>query len=69
MTRFLMTKIVANMTSQSYADSLRAAISDDESHELSYYNAYYNQPDSGTSHLSIVDSHGNAVAVTTTINL
>ncbi|XP_022108894.1 gamma-glutamyltranspeptidase 1-like isoform X2 [Acanthaster planci] len=62
-------EIVANMTLQSYADSLRAAISDNESHDPSYYTAYYNQPDSGTSHLSVVDTHGNAVAVTSTINL
>ncbi|XP_038058650.1 glutathione hydrolase 1 proenzyme-like isoform X1 [Patiria miniata] len=62
-------ELVANMTSQSYADSLRAAISDTESHGLSYYKAYYNQPDSGTSHLSVVDGDGNAVAMTSTLNL
>ncbi|XP_022086450.1 gamma-glutamyltranspeptidase 1-like [Acanthaster planci] len=62
-------EIVANMTSQAYADSLRAAIDDNMSHDPSYYTAYYNQPDSGTSHLSVVDTHGNAVAATSTINL
>ncbi|XP_022108887.1 gamma-glutamyltranspeptidase 1-like isoform X2 [Acanthaster planci] len=62
-------EIVANMTSQSYADSLRAAIDDNMSHDPSYYTAYYNQPDGGTSHLSVVDTYGNAVAATSTINL
>ncbi|XP_038058647.1 glutathione hydrolase 1 proenzyme-like isoform X1 [Patiria miniata] len=62
-------EVVANMTSQSYADSLRAAISDDSSHDPSYYAGYYNQPDSGTAHLSVVDGDGNVVSVTSTINL
>ncbi|XP_038058653.1 glutathione hydrolase 1 proenzyme-like isoform X2 [Patiria miniata] len=61
-------EIVANMTSKSYADSLRAAISDDSSHDPSYYKAYCNQPDSGTAHLSVVDGDGNAVSVSSTIN-
>ncbi|XP_022108892.1 gamma-glutamyltranspeptidase 1-like isoform X2 [Acanthaster planci] len=62
-------EIIANMTSQSYADALRAAIDDNQTNDPSYYTAYYYQPDGGTSHLSIVDTHGNAVSATSSINL
>ncbi|XP_033627886.1 glutathione hydrolase 1 proenzyme-like [Asterias rubens] len=61
-------ELVANMTSQAYADSLRAHIDDNDSHDPSYYTSYFNRPDSGTAHLSVVDGNGNAVSVTSTVN-
>ncbi|XP_002734130.2 glutathione hydrolase 1 proenzyme-like [Saccoglossus kowalevskii] len=62
--------LIANMTSDEYAENLRMLIDDDRTHEPDYYGAdYYTSNDGGTSHLSVVDEDGNAVAVTSTINL
>ncbi len=57
------------MTSQANADLLRAQIIDDATHDLSYYNTFYIQSDSGTSHMSVIDGDGNAVGITSTPNL
>lgn len=57
------------MTAQSYADSLRARIDDDRTHNYTYYEPEFQLvEDSGTSHISIVDQYGNAAAITSTIN-
>lgn len=58
------------MTSQTYADELRALISDSQTHNISYYGAKYAEPpdDSGTTHLSILSKDGSAVSLTSTIN-
>ena len=56
------------MTMDWYADDIRTKITN-ESHKVPYYEPEFDVPESyGTSHLSIVDEEGNAVAATTTIN-
>ncbi|XP_071111338.1 scoloptoxin SSD14-like [Haliotis cracherodii] len=62
--------LVANLTSRDYADGIRSLIWDNQTHDLMYYGpTFYDQLKTSTSHLSIVDNEGNAVAVTTTVNL
>jgi gamma-glutamyltranspeptidase/glutathione hydrolase len=59
---------VEMLTSQSYADELAARITD-----FTHPAAFYGLPtqadnDAGTTHLSVIDAQGNAVALTTTVN-
>ena len=62
-------QLVANLTSKTYSDSIRKLITDDSTHDYHYYGpSFYTPKTSGTSHLSVVDHHGNAVSVTSTIN-
>ncbi|XP_067679933.1 glutathione hydrolase 1 proenzyme-like [Haliotis asinina] len=62
--------LVANLTSHDYADEIRSLIWDNQTHGLMYYGpTFYDQLKTSTAHLSIVDKDGNAVAVTTTVNL
>ncbi|XP_070573060.1 glutathione hydrolase 1 proenzyme-like [Ptychodera flava] len=62
--------IITNMTSPEYAASLRDKINDNQTHDYLYYGPdFYLKDDTGTSHLCAVDADGNAVAVTSTINL
>ena len=56
---------VARLTSASYAAALRARIRDDATLAADQYGS---TPDHGTSHLSVMDADGGAVACTTTIN-
>ena len=57
------------MTSDWFADDLRSRINDSRTFPVEYYDPAFELPDDhGTSHLSIVDADGNAVAMTSTIN-
>jgi len=63
------TELVKNLTSRSYADEIRKLISDNTTRDYSFYGpTYYDQNTTGTSHLSVIDTEGSAVAVTSTIN-
>ncbi|GAA6031241.1 hypothetical protein JCM8097_005563 [Rhodosporidiobolus ruineniae] len=53
-----------------YAASVRGNITDDRTHPLGYYKPRYDiLEDHGTTHLSVIDQWGGAVALTTTVNL
>ncbi|XP_049765276.1 scoloptoxin SSD14-like [Schistocerca cancellata] len=64
-------EIVKNLTSRSYAESIRAQISDTETYsDPEHYGAVLSQPDDhGTAHISVIAPNGDAVSVTSTINL
>lgn len=58
-----------NMTSAKVGTQVRLRITDDETHNISYYGAEISPPtDHGTTHLSIYGPNGDAVALTSTIN-
>ncbi|XP_074662049.1 scoloptoxin SSD14-like isoform X2 [Tubulanus polymorphus] len=62
-------QLVNNLTSQSYATFHRNLISDNTTHEPSFYGNQTSKLDqTGTSHFSIVAPNGDAVALTSTIN-
>ena len=58
------------MTSEDYSSHIRQKIDDDQTFNVSYYEpAFEGFTDGGTAHLSVLDQFGNAVGITSTINL
>ena len=64
------TRVLRDMLSETFNAELRSSIEDHAVVNLKQYGARYNQltEDHGTTHLSVVDAEGNAVAMTSTIN-
>ncbi|KAH7888834.1 gamma-glutamyltranspeptidase [Phlebopus sp. FC_14] len=61
---------VAELSTKEYADLIAANLTDDRTHPAEYYNPEFDvKTDHGTSHTSVVDRAGMAVALTTTVNL
>ena len=55
-------------TNSTYAEELRQKIWDNATHDSIYYGGFYrNEPDDGTTHLSVLGPTGDAVSVTSTI--
>jgi gamma-glutamyltranspeptidase/glutathione hydrolase/leukotriene-C4 hydrolase len=62
--------VYPEMIEDAHAFACRSRINDSRTYEPSYYNVLGATPDdSGTSHLSVIDQFGSAVALTTTVNL
>ncbi|XP_019631209.1 PREDICTED: gamma-glutamyltranspeptidase 1-like [Branchiostoma belcheri] len=63
-------ELIRNMTSDDYAESLRLRITDSTTHDYRYYGPSFVLPeDGGTSHVSVLAPNGDAVSVTSTVNL
>ncbi|VDL70783.1 unnamed protein product [Nippostrongylus brasiliensis] len=64
------TEIARNITSPEWAEWIRSMITEVAQPD-SYYGGTFEAPpeDHGTTHISVIDTHGNAVSVTSTINL
>jgi len=63
-------KRIRQLQSKSYAEAVRVNISADTTYSWEHYHPAYEPVDpKGTSHLSVLDNYGNAVALTTTVNL
>ncbi|CAF5172178.1 unnamed protein product, partial [Rotaria magnacalcarata] len=61
--------LLSLILSPEYAEEIRERINEHKTQPLAYYEPMFEpQTDHGTSHCSIIDSDGNAVAVTSTIN-
>jgi gamma-glutamyltranspeptidase/glutathione hydrolase len=59
----------ARLLSREYARDIAAHIDKTKTHSMSEYGRFFAHSDSGTSHFSVIDAAGNAVACTETINL
>ena len=65
-----MRELVVNMTSQETANIFRAKIDDSKTHQTAFYLTKASSlGDHGTAHTSIVDSYGDAVSLTSTVNV
>ena len=64
-------ELVANLTSEQWWAATRARISDTETHlEPEWYGAEFSAAeDGGTAHMSVLSPAGDAVSVTSTVNL
>ncbi|MFK7778789.1 MAG: gamma-glutamyltransferase [Gimesia sp.] len=60
---------VQRLTNQKYASQLASRIDAQKTKSLKEYGRYVPPQDGGTSHYSVIDARGNAVACTETINL
>lgn len=60
-----------NLTSEEYANTIRAKILDNRTFDSAdhYGGIYYNKEDHGTAHMSVLAANGDAVSVTSTVNL
>ncbi|XP_050298141.1 scoloptoxin SSD14-like isoform X2 [Anthonomus grandis grandis] len=63
--------LLSNLTSPKYAESIRKRIMDNTTfQDPSHYGAVYYQKDQhGTAHISIIDQNGDAISVTSSINI
>lgn len=60
---------VDRMLNREYAREIAQRISKDSTLSMEKYGRFFLKPDGGTSHFSVIDHKGNAVACTETINL
>ncbi len=60
---------VRKLTAKEYAGWIRSRIAPDKTHPPTFYGYYnYNAEKGGTTHFSVIDKFGNAVACTQTVN-
>ncbi|KAG9316332.1 gamma-glutamyltranspeptidase [Chiua virens] len=61
---------IMEIPTKEFADLIAVNLTDDRTHPPEYYNPEFDvETDHGTSHISVVDKDGMAVALTTTVNL
>src|SRR6185503_16961714 len=60
---------VGKLTGKNYAEWLRRRIATDKTQPLPYYGyRHFNAEKGGTTHFSVIDRYGNAVACTQSVN-
>lgn len=64
-------QVLKDLTSEEYANTIRAKILDNTTFASAdhYGGIYYNKDDHGTAHMSVLAANGDAVSVTSTVNL
>lgn len=63
-------QLLHNITSPEYAENVRLRITDKTSLDPKHYGAvFYNNDDHGTAHISVLAENGDAVSVTSSINI
>ncbi|CAF1456445.1 unnamed protein product, partial [Didymodactylos carnosus] len=63
-------QLIKNLTSESYATDIRKRINDDKTYSFEYYGGtWLDKYKQGTAHMSLVGPDGDAVGLTSTINL
>ncbi|UJR13097.1 hypothetical protein I4U23_000121 [Adineta vaga] len=63
------TKLIADLTSTTYATDIRERINDEKTYDPEYYGGiWFDKSKTGTAHLSLVGPDGDAIAFTSTIN-
>lgn len=64
-------QLISNLTSKAYAEATRMTIKDNatSSDPKDYGAIYYNTDDHGTAHLSVLSEEGDAVSVTSSVNI
>lgn len=61
---------INRMLSHEWAEEIRKNISDSTTHDWTYYDPFYETPEThGTTHFSVIDKDNMAVSMTTTVNL
>lgn len=63
-------ELIHNLTRPEYASKIRAKINDNKTSDnpTDYGAEFFNQPDAGTAHISIIAPNGDAVSVTSSVN-
>ncbi|XP_060521433.1 glutathione hydrolase 1 proenzyme-like isoform X2 [Cylas formicarius] len=64
-------ELLSNLTSKRYAENVRQKIVDNTTfHDPKHYGAvFYDKGDHGTAHISVIDQNGDAISVTSSVNL
>ncbi len=62
--------VLANLNDENFVNRIRSKIFDNQTFASDYYESIYlNEEDHGTTHLSVLASNGDAVSLSSTINL
>lgn len=65
----LAVQIVKNMTDSAYGEETRRKITDDGTHDITYYGLEADhRVTTGTSQISVIGADGDAAAITTSVN-
>ena len=59
------------LSSRRYADEIRRNLKDNETNNdpAKYGGGFFNPPDAGTAHVSVISKDGDAVSVTSTLDI
>jgi gamma-glutamyltranspeptidase/glutathione hydrolase/leukotriene-C4 hydrolase len=62
--------VLTNLNDENFVNRIRSKIVDNKTFPSDYYQSiYFNEENHGTTHLSVLASNGDAVSLSSTINL